>query len=555
MAYSKDNSLNFDIISWDTISNYLKENIQIKRNSQNDHWLQLLNERVANSHRELARSTPAVNSYMQWIRSRGKNIKAGSKTIQSSILGPKINEGELIDVRISCRGPDDKLYDRDEQLRQRLPRGCTLIQCKLKDEAHPRLDFGLFALRKFSGGLGDDDDREDDNQGWLRYFLEHPQTASQIICTRKINGEACHLSCIALPPDNRLMLIAGSKNVHLCFRTHSDISMYGNESTYNYASSFCHTILDVLSSMPDKGSMLLNFLSLTRYTAVFEILNYSHQHIVNLSYLKNENNGSQLKFITFSQVPQDFEQIVTNLCALPPDYAIEIARCLHLSTTDYDIIENQPNLLNEYLTSIKYRHECEGSVLYFLNKNDQVIGLLKKKTIWYVILRAIREKARPMLAGWEKNHKLDLSDTIDRTSRRLNAIQKWLRFSNEILDQWKMLAGQFLKWLAEGAKKKVITRNNVADEYPMLWSKFLRETNNVDDFMIKMIDKSGEEDVWKQLNEMKIDEKKPNKEHKTGHARKTKQPSDLEYEEDIDLALQDLDDDDNNNNNDDDEEN
>jgi len=184
-----------------------------------------------------------------------------------------------------------------------------------------------------------------------------------------------------------------------------------------------------------------------------------------------------------------------------------------------------------------------GSVLYFLNKNDQVIGLLKKKTIWYVILRAIREKARPMLAGWEKNHKINLSETIDKTSRRLNAIQKWLGFSNQILDQWKMLAGEFLKWLMEGAKKKVITRTDVADEYPILWSKFLQETNNEDDFMKNMIEKNSEEDVWKQLNEMKINDKKNRHEH----ARKTKQPSDLEYEEDIDLSLQDPE------NNDDDE--
>lgn len=35
----------------------------------------------------------------------------------------------------------------------------------------------------------DDDDREDDNQGWLRYFLQHPRTASQVICTRKVNGK------------------------------------------------------------------------------------------------------------------------------------------------------------------------------------------------------------------------------------------------------------------------------------------------------------------------------------------------------------------------------
>jgi hypothetical protein len=154
MAYKKDNELNFDVHSWDEVLNYLKENIQIKRANPTDHWQELLNERVANSHRELARSTPSVNNYMQWIRSRNKNIKSASKSIPSGILGPKITEGEVIDVRITCRGPDDKLYDKDEQLRNRLPRGCTLIECKLKDEAQPRLDFGLFALRKFSGGLG-----------------------------------------------------------------------------------------------------------------------------------------------------------------------------------------------------------------------------------------------------------------------------------------------------------------------------------------------------------------------------------------------------------------
>ncbi|CAF0972381.1 unnamed protein product [Rotaria magnacalcarata] len=536
MAFAENIPLNFNIISWDTISSYLKENIQIKRS---DNWLQLLNERVANSHRELARSTPAIDKYMQWVRSRGNNIKAGSKSIPSSILGPKIIAGEIIDVRISCRGPDDALYDRDEQLRQRLPRGCTLIQCRLQDEAQPRLDFGLFALRKFSGGLGDDDDREDDNQAWLRYFLEHPRTASQIICTKKVNGEACHLSCISLPPDNRLFLIAGSKNVHLCFRSHSDIAMYGNDSTYNYASSFCHTILDTLSAMPDQGSKLLNFLSLTRYTAVFEILNYSHQHVVNLSYLKNEKNRSELKFITFAQVPHDFEQAVTNLCALPPDYGIEIARSLHLSTTDYDIIENQSHFLNAYLTSIKYRHECEGSVLYFLNKNDQVIGLLKKKTIWYVILRAIREKARPMLGEWEKNHKIDLPETMKKTSRRLIAIQKWLGFSSEILDQWTILAGEFLTWLSEGAKKKSILRNDVADEYPILWSKFLNETNNKDDFMTNMVDNNAEEDIWKQLNELKISKHQNKNENRGKHARKNKQTTDIAGDEDIGLDLPD----------------
>lgn len=87
MAYRNDNQLNLELISWNEIIKYLKENIQLKRSNPNDHWQELLNERVANSHRELAHATPAVNNYMQWIRARGKNVKGTPKSIPSSILG------------------------------------------------------------------------------------------------------------------------------------------------------------------------------------------------------------------------------------------------------------------------------------------------------------------------------------------------------------------------------------------------------------------------------------------------------------------------------------
>jgi hypothetical protein len=148
-----------------------------------------------------------------------------------------------------------------------------------------------------------------------------------------------------------------------------------------------------------------------------------------------------------------------------------------------------------------------GSVLYFLNEHDQVIGLLKKKTIWYVILRAIREKARTMIAKWEKSRQMTLTDTLERVRRRLNAIQKWLQFSYAILDQWKTLAEQFLSWLADGAQHKRIMRDDIADRYPLLWSKFLSESHSNDDFMRTCIanQASEEEDIWKQLNELKIE--------------------------------------------------
>ena len=166
--------------------------------------------------------------------------------------------------------------------------------------------------------------------------------------------------------------------------------------------------------------------------------------------------------------------------------------------------------------------------------------MLKKKTIWYVILRAMREKARPMLAEWEKKHKMNLCETIGKVNRRLKAIQKWLRFSDEVLDRWTMLAGNFFQWLMEGAKRRTITRSDIADAYPIIWSKFLLEATNQDDFMKNIIDKNDEEDVWKQLNEIEINEKRTRSEDKISRTRKTKQSSDLEYEEDIDLNLLDL---------------
>ena len=160
-----------------------------------------------------------------------------------------------------------------------------------------------------------------------------------------------------------------------------------------------------------------------------------------------------------------------------------------------------------------------------------MIGLLKKKAIWYVILRAIREKARPMISNWEKKRQMDLSETLQRTSKRLNAIQKWLAFDDTILDRWKQLAGEYLTWLSQEAKRQGLTRNDVSDNYPTLWRKFLQEKGLQDDFMTSMIpSREAEEDVWKRLNDLKIDASNDTKKRNEQGAssRKTKQSSELE---------------------------
>ena len=41
--------------------------------------------------------------------------------------------------------------------------------------------------------------------------------------------------------------------------------------------------------------------------------------------------------------------------------------------------------------------------MYFVNNKGHVIGLLKKKTAWYVLARAIREKARNAVRNFVKS--------------------------------------------------------------------------------------------------------------------------------------------------------
>ncbi len=50
--------------------------------------------------------------------------------------------------------------------------------------------------------------------------------------------------------------------------------------------------------------------------------------------------------------------------------------------------------LDDRLRTIRQDYGYEGEVLYFLDADNTVMGLLKKKTIWYILCRAIREKLR-----------------------------------------------------------------------------------------------------------------------------------------------------------------
>jgi hypothetical protein len=63
------------------------------------------------------------------------------------------------------------------------------------------------------------------------------------------------------------------------------------------------------------------------------------------------------------------------------------------------------------IEKIRKGFNYEGDVLYFIDSAHNVIGLLKKKTVWYIIVRALREKIR---AYFSKNSDQNLENTKEK---------------------------------------------------------------------------------------------------------------------------------------------
>ncbi|KAL3860311.1 hypothetical protein ACJMK2_010450 [Sinanodonta woodiana] len=416
--------------------------------------------------------------WLQWAKME-KNLKVIGAKIPSGVL-PHGYQGELIDVKVFVKyGPDDAVYDNNETIRDRVARG----NCFLSITTGPRAGTTcvLQAMKKFTGGMGDDDDRESgDESVWERYFTKGYSDADRVIVTEKVNGEAAHLSCIEI--EGEKILCGGSKNVHLLFRNKADIEKYV-EPRYRIAQEVCEAVMTYLDDMkPQDKTQLLQFLVHSGYTAVFEILVPDHQHVVNLSQLKR----SELQFITWTECELQPAEKKEHLNVIPPHVGIEIAKALGLQTVKYEVVEMQD--IQKRMRTIRQQYDLEGEVLYFLDKQGLVIGILKKKTTWYIMCRAIREKLKA--AGKLQSCKpevFSLSNVQNKMVIRINDIQKWLDLDHETTASWKDLAIKAMKWILHKLNQGDITQEEVQDKFPIVWKKFLECNGETDRIEVKFM--------------------------------------------------------------------
>ncbi|KAF2349265.1 hypothetical protein FHG87_019980 [Trinorchestia longiramus] len=123
-------------------------------------------------------------------------LMINSTGVPEQILG-KGNNFVIRDVKVKCRGPDDRIYAKNPDIQRYIPRGVTLL-CWPCDEdgssGKDNIDPVIYANRKFTGGIGDEDEEQPNSPDeWKQSFLEAPETASLVVAVEKVNGEAAHI--------------------------------------------------------------------------------------------------------------------------------------------------------------------------------------------------------------------------------------------------------------------------------------------------------------------------------------------------------------------------
>lgn len=481
--------------------------------------------------------------------------------IPSGIL-PSGMYGKLHEVKVNPRGygnkkgppTDDACYEAEEKVRRLIPRGLCFIEVSKESNGQPIFQGpACFAMRKFSGGLGDEDN--DDGKGsqnrWKCFFTSPAEQASIVCAAKKANGEAAHFSCVRIPLEDGgsiLLKIAGSKHVHFCYRNATtDLDKY-TEDRFALAKIVARTF-EASPASQDIG--LLEFLADTGLTSCFELEQPSSMHVEYFDF-----DAPRLSFLAFT--PSDIgsvsgeqsEEDLSGHC-LPPVFGYKVAAMFGLTPVPYAIHDVASVNIANIIHHVRRRWGDEGDVFYFVDESGHTIGLVKIKTVWYVVLRAIREKLRTMVrvlskarmsksgaddvngkdetetnvtklskkqrnklkkkrksAAVKQDPRAVLTSSLRKVSNRLQEIQTWLNFDLENLTSWKKLADSFLRWSLDKFMAGGLCTEDISRSFPRLWREHLVASGLEDCFPIKLIealddsDSSGDEIiVSKQLTD------------------------------------------------------
>ncbi|KAF2345725.1 hypothetical protein FHG87_023519 [Trinorchestia longiramus] len=126
---------------------------------------------------------------------------------------------------------------------------------------------------------------------------------------------------------------------------------------------------------------------------------------------------------------------------------------------------------------VRRERDCEGRVLYYVKEGTySTIGLCKIKTVWYIIVRALREKASFWLFKQEREMDSCSPEAMVRsTHKRLAEIRDWLQLSQTSYNQWLDLGEKFLLWCCKQQQTQGsgFSASELRPQFPRWWRQFL----------------------------------------------------------------------------------
>ncbi|KAK7074399.1 hypothetical protein SK128_008883 [Halocaridina rubra] len=420
-------------------------------------------ERMMELAKESTSATQELNSFCK----ESTHVKLTEYKVPDIVL-PVGYSATLFDAKVKCKGPDDTVYKNNPKMRRLIARGTTMIQLEGPESY---FDTVVYANKKFIGGVGDEDETQPENDLiWQQYCLQPPEVAKEVVCMTKLNGEAAHFSGRYI--GGKFYIFTGSKNTHMMIKKKEEVDLY-SDSRFSVARTVAKAVCEALEEMdPSRRHWLFSFLHHTKCTAVCEILQPDYQHIVELSYLEKP----EINFIAFTPTASQSQEL--SLTALPPHHNLDLIRALNLKCADYTII-NSSNIL-AHRDEVRAQYCKEGEVFYYLNNSGETIGIAKAKTVWYILLRALREKVVYSFTVAKKNGKFDLTTRTNAIFKRFNEIRNWLHFSDSCLQQWKDLAKSFMLWLNNECSSGRLQSQNIRPRFPVIWRNFLDTTESND---------------------------------------------------------------------------
>jgi hypothetical protein len=207
-----------------------------------------------------------LKSYVQWIHNNPR-LKIVNTEVDRELLN---RNACLYDIRIDSRHGDDEIYNANSGLRAKIARGNTIFEA---NDANGKryYDLIIFALRKFTGGFGDEDDASNEKRPeWRKYFLRDIKETKTIVSLRKANGEAAHLSCRYI--DGQFYLCSGSKNVHMFYKRRCEIDKYYNDAKYKVAREVSYTIIEFLKSLD--ADLRIKYIKITTHLYINDFNNF-----------------------------------------------------------------------------------------------------------------------------------------------------------------------------------------------------------------------------------------------------------------------------------------